>query len=118
MECKEWDMNLLERTEKFPAAILKCKRVNRLVEFSSVKQIKNFHLKQRIWLFGKKIEELNFQFGFVIPNSTNTWDQTIIAAPPDKMLPINVINGNAIMETIFYDGDNIIYRGTIKIIYE
>ena len=117
-ECLDWDMKLSERTEKFPAEILKCKRVSRVVEFSSIKKINNFSIKQRVWLFGKKVEELNFKFGFVIPNSTNSWDQTIIAAPPDKMIPINVINGNAIMETIFYDQENIIYRGTIKIIYE
>ncbi len=28
-----------------------------------------------------------FQFGFVIPGSTNTWQQTIVAAGADKMLP-------------------------------
>lgn len=28
-----------------------------------------------------------FQFGFVIPGSTNSWQQIIEAADPDKMLP-------------------------------
>jgi hypothetical protein len=35
-----------------------------------------------------------FHFGFVIPGSTNTWEQTIVAAPPDKMLPLEVLRYN------------------------
>jgi hypothetical protein len=32
-----------------------------------------------------------FQFGFVIPGSTNSWQQIIEAAPPDKMLPASML---------------------------
>ena len=39
--------------------------------------------------------EWNFQFGFVIPNSTNTWQQTIHAAEESKMLPASLLKCGA-----------------------
>jgi hypothetical protein len=48
-------------------------------------------LVQRIYLHGRCIEEWFFKFGYVIPGSTNTWQQTIYAAPPDKMIPADVL---------------------------
>jgi retinal rod rhodopsin-sensitive cGMP 3',5'-cyclic phosphodiesterase subunit delta len=30
--------------------------------------------------------EWNFKFGFVLPGSTNSWQQVIEAAPPEKMM--------------------------------
>lgn len=41
--------------------------------FSSKEKIDNFRLIQRVFLFDKCIEEWYFKFGFVIPQSTNTW---------------------------------------------
>lgn len=32
-----------------------------------------------------------FDFGFVIPNSTNTWQSLIEAAPESQMMPANVL---------------------------
>lgn len=32
-----------------------------------------------------------FEFGFVIPNSTNTWQSLIEAAPESQMMPANVL---------------------------
>jgi retinal rod rhodopsin-sensitive cGMP 3',5'-cyclic phosphodiesterase subunit delta len=37
--------------------------------------------------------EWYFQFGFVIPNSTNTWQQTIEAADESRMLPATALDG-------------------------
>ena len=47
------------------------------------------------------MEEWRFHFGFVIPNSTNTWQQTIEAAEESKMLPAAALDGN-----VFIDGDH------------
>lgn len=35
--------------------------------------------------------EWYFEFGFVIPNSTNTWQSLIEAAPESQMMPANVL---------------------------
>ena len=32
-----------------------------------------------------------FEFGFVIPDSTNTWQSIIEAAPEEQMMPANVL---------------------------
>ena len=35
--------------------------------------------------------EWNFDFGFVIPGSTNTWQSLIVAAPESQMMPASVL---------------------------
>ena len=35
--------------------------------------------------------EWYFDFGFVIPSSTNTWQSLIEAAPESQMMPANVL---------------------------
>ena len=42
--------------------------------------MKNFRLEQRVFFQGQCIEEWKFEFGFVIPGSTNSWQQTIEGA--------------------------------------
>jgi retinal rod rhodopsin-sensitive cGMP 3',5'-cyclic phosphodiesterase subunit delta len=42
-------------------------------------------------LQGRCLEEWFFEFGFVIPNSTNTWQSLIEAAPESQMMPANVL---------------------------
>ena len=37
------------------------------------------------------IVEWNFEFGFVIPGSTNTWQSVIEAAPESQMMPASVL---------------------------
>jgi hypothetical protein len=37
------------------------------------------------------MEEWFFEFGFVIPNSTNTWQSTIEAAAESQMMPASVL---------------------------
>ncbi len=38
------------------------------------KPIKNLELIERHYFRGKCIREFSFKFGFVIPNSTNSWE--------------------------------------------
>ena len=47
------------------------------------------------------IEEWLFDFGFVIPNSTNTWQQ-VIEADEGNMIPAEVLSGNVTIETSFF----------------
>jgi retinal rod rhodopsin-sensitive cGMP 3',5'-cyclic phosphodiesterase subunit delta len=99
-----------------PRAILKCSAVSREINFSSAEEITQFRLEQRIFLDGSCIEgvyaseavahsahfaephsifvfvqEWLFSFGFVIPGSTNSWQQTIESAGPDNMLDPEVM---------------------------
>jgi len=50
------------------------------------------HVTKIIFMLqGRCLEEWFFEFGFVIPNSTNTWQSLIEAAPESQMMPANVL---------------------------
>ena len=72
-ESKNWDLNILTRTEKITKDLLKCKTIIRNVNFSSVEPIQDLELVQNFYLMGELLESCRFKFGFVIPNSTNDW---------------------------------------------
>ncbi|RQM21038.1 hypothetical protein B5M09_010233 [Aphanomyces astaci] len=119
-----------------PKAILQCTSVSREINFSSTEEIKAFRLEQRVFFNGQCLEgsflnlrrtvshilvldlEWLFAFGFVIPHSTNTWQQTIDAAGPDAMLPADAISGNLTIETGFYDANVLIAKTVYRIYYD
>ena len=78
----------------------------------------NFKMTQRVLVFGKCTEEWTFKFGFVIPGSTNTWEQTIIAAPRERMLPASLLSGNLVVETTFTDGSLLVAKTLVRIYYD
>ncbi|XP_075244259.1 retinal rod rhodopsin-sensitive cGMP 3',5'-cyclic phosphodiesterase subunit delta-like [Convolutriloba macropyga] len=106
-----------EHEARVPKRILKCRSVSREVNFSSKELMNDFHLVQQVIFKGKPIEEWIFHFGFVIPDSTNTWQSTIEAAPEAQMIPASVLTGNIVIETSFYDGDLLINRSRVRIFY-
>ena len=67
--------------------------------------LSDFRMIERHYFRDQLIKSFDFEFGFCIPNSTNTWQQTIHAAEENKMLPASLLNGNVIIETAFYDDD-------------
>lgn len=101
-----------------PKEILACRAVAREVNFSSKWQLDEFKLTQIVRLFGNIIEVWNFDFGFVIPNSTNTWEQIIDAAEPEEILPASTLSGNIIIETTFYNGNLVLRKNEVKLFYE
>ena len=68
-------------------------------------------------LMGQEIENLYFKFGFVMPNSENTWDQ-IIYADTENMLPAEMLSGNLVVETLFISGETIVHRSCYRIFYQ
>ncbi|KAH9249405.1 hypothetical protein BASA81_012852 [Batrachochytrium salamandrivorans] len=63
-----------------PSAIFACKSVSRCLEFFSETMLQNLQLHQRVFLGDLCVEEWHFEFGFVIPGSTNTWNMVTEAA--------------------------------------
>ena len=51
-----------------------------------------------------------------MPGSTNTWQQVIEAA--DEMLPVEVLDGNVVIETSFFDGQQLISQCRVRIFYD
>jgi len=107
----------VEHEARVPKKILKCKAVSREINFTSKEEMAKFRLEQRVLFKGKCLEEWYFEFGFVIPESTNTWQSLIEAAPQDQMMPANVLNGNVVIETKFFDDVNHISTSRVRLFY-
>ena len=101
-----------------PPDILQCPAVSREINFTSMEEMESFRLEQRIFFQGVCMEEWFFDFGFVIPGSTNTWQNTIEAAGGDQMLPASMLSGNVTIETTFYDGEMYLARCLVRIYYD
>merc|ERR1711937_974013 len=104
-----------EQEAHIPAEILQCRAVSREINFSSQELIDKLKLVQRIYFQGQCIEEWRFDFGFVIPGSTNTWQSTIEAAGGDKMIPADILSGNVTIETGFWDGEMLVSTSVIRL---
>jgi len=107
----------VEHEARVPKKILKCRAVSREINFSSVHPMKNFRIEQRVLFKGRPLEEWNFDFGFVIPSSTNTWQSLIEAAPESQMMPARALNGNVVIETKFYDDELEVSVSKVRLYY-
>lgn len=107
----------VEHEARVPKKILKCRAVSREINFSSKEAMEKFRLEQKVLFKGKCLEEWLFEFGFVIPGSTNTWQSVIEAAPESQMMPANVLNGNVVIETRFYDDAVLVSTSRVRIFY-
>ena len=115
-----WDEGLFENelVAHVPASILQCAAVAREINFSSREEIENFRLEQRVYFEGMLMEEWFFDFGFVIPGSTNTWQSTIEAAGEGQMLPASILNGKVQIVTSFFDGPLFVSKSTVRVFYD
>ncbi|XP_075972718.1 prenyl-binding protein [Anticarsia gemmatalis] len=107
----------IEHEARVPKRILKCRVVSREMNFSSTEAMDKFRLEQKVLFKGRCLEEWFFEFGYVIPNSTNTWQSVIESAPESQMMPANVLNGNVVIETKFFDGDTLITTSRVRLFY-
>ncbi|CAK9296013.1 unnamed protein product [Gordionus sp. m RMFG-2023] len=107
----------VEHMAKIPKKILRCKAISRELNFFSAESMEKFRLEQKVLFNGICLENWYFEFGFVIPGSTNTWQSLIEAAPESQMIPANLLNGNVVIETNFYDGDDLISTSKVRLYY-
>eukprot|EP00347_Sterkiella_histriomuscorum_P006521 403352450 len=117
-ESDDWNLSEDEvKDVKFPREMLQCSEVSREIVFKSEEPIQDFQLLQKISLNGQEIESLYFKFGFVIPQSQNSWDQ-VIQADTDQMIPAEILSGNLLVETLFLSKDSIIHRSFYRVYYD
>jgi retinal rod rhodopsin-sensitive cGMP 3',5'-cyclic phosphodiesterase subunit delta len=101
-----------------PAAMLTFPAVGREIVFSTVQPIREFRIEQQDLLLGNAIEQWNYTFGLVIPNSENSWETIVEAAGEGRMLPASLLSGNMFIVTSFYSGQLFISRSVVKVFYE
>ncbi|KAA0162096.1 hypothetical protein FNF28_04842 [Cafeteria roenbergensis] len=117
----DWDaatMWELEKVAVLPKEILDCHHVARALEFSSERAIADLRLVQRMVMLGEEVETMTFEFGFVIPGSTNTWEQTIVSAPKGSVIPAHLLSGNLVAESTFFSGKRRLGTTRVRIVYE
>jgi retinal rod rhodopsin-sensitive cGMP 3',5'-cyclic phosphodiesterase subunit delta len=102
---------------RFPANMLACQALAREVVFSSVEIIEKLTLVQTMYLHGQVVESLHFPFPFVMPNTTNSWEQTIVA-DSENMLPAQILSGNLVCVTQFKAYDKVIHESFYRIFYD
>ena len=115
-ESKDWDLHSTSHIEKFTKELLKCKVVIRNVNFSSTEQIEDLELIHNFYLMGELLETSRFKFGFVIPGSTNDWEQ-IIEAKEDGVLPAEILSGKLHVETLFLCQNKVLWKNKSVIYY-
>ena len=115
-EVKSWDLTKPNHKENITKELLKCKIITRNINFSSVEAIEDLELVQNFYLMGELFESSKFKFGFVIPGSTNDWEQ-IIMAKEDGVLPAEILSGKLQVETYFLIHGKVLYRNKILIYY-
>ena len=111
-----WDLDKEFHTENITKRLLECKKIIRTVNFSSEEKIEDLELVQNFYLMGELFESSRFKFGFVIPGSTNDWEQIMIAKE-DGVLPAEVLSGKLQVETLFLVQGNILFKNRILIYY-
>ena len=97
-------------------AILSCDLVSREIVFSSNESIKNLRVEQEVRLNSTLVEKHSFRFGFVIPGSTNTWEQTFSAAE-GRISDPDLLSGNLEILITFSDGNKLIKRVSLAVYY-
>ena len=116
---EEWTTATLGREIEahLPASILACSAVSREITFHAPELCKAMRLEQRVMLHGQCIEQWDFDFGFVIPGSTNSW-QSVVDADAGNMLPAEILSGNLVIESSFLDEEAVVSKSTVRIFYD
>ncbi|XP_017778561.1 PREDICTED: retinal rod rhodopsin-sensitive cGMP 3',5'-cyclic phosphodiesterase subunit delta [Nicrophorus vespilloides] len=116
-ETKDISLPDIEHEAKVPKNILKCRALSREFSFSSKEAIEKFRLEQKVTFKGRCLEEWYFDFGYVMPESNNTWQSVMQAAPESEMMPASILNGNIVIETKFFDDDHLITTSKVRLFY-
>ena len=113
--------NLTEKIGKqdLPKEILDYKVITMEINFSSELDIDNLELVQDFYYDDKLIDSSRFSFGFVMPNSTNNWEQIIEVDPNLKILieENGIKRGNLVANSIFFTKTNIISKNKTILYY-
>jgi retinal rod rhodopsin-sensitive cGMP 3',5'-cyclic phosphodiesterase subunit delta len=112
------DVFTVVKEAHLPAEMLTFPSVGREIVFSTANAISEFRIEQQVIVHGKPIEQWNYKFGFVIPNSENSWETIVQAAGEGKMLPAAFLSGNLYIVTSFYAGQLFISKSVVRVYYE
>mmetsp|Transcript_25977 Transcript_25977/g.72752 ORF Transcript_25977/g.72752 Transcript_25977/m.72752 type:complete len:82 (+) Transcript_25977:694-939(+) len=64
------------------------------------------------------LEDWRFHFGFVIPNSHNSWQSTTVAAGEGNMVDPGMASGKVIIITRFINDDQVVREMRVRVFYD
>ncbi|XP_060856160.1 retinal rod rhodopsin-sensitive cGMP 3',5'-cyclic phosphodiesterase subunit delta-like [Metopolophium dirhodum] len=108
----------IEHEAIMPRKVLDCRAMTRTISFSSEHRINHLKLKHKEFLQGCCIEEWDSEFGTVLAETAETWETIFMPREGSTSSSANVLSGNLLIETNFYDGDKLITTSNILIFYE
>ena len=117
---QDWGSDVFTTVKEahLPARMLSFPAVGREIIFSTEQALKGFRIEQKVFVHGQPIEQWNFDFGFVIPGSENSWETIVYAAGEGNMMPAAVLSGNMFIVTSFFVGDLFISKSVVQVFYE
>lgn len=116
-EGEEFHSSDKEIQANLPKQIFDLDGFTREIHFSANEKIQNLRLEQTVLMNDNPEEFFEFQFGFVIPGSSNTWQQTILADLEGEKIPVEILSGNVVVLTKFLDGEKLIASSNVRIHY-
>eukprot|EP01063_Lacrimia_lanifica_P041459 TRINITY_DN9684_c0_g2_i1.p1 TRINITY_DN9684_c0_g2~~TRINITY_DN9684_c0_g2_i1.p1 ORF type:complete len:153 (+),score=49.80 TRINITY_DN9684_c0_g2_i1:114-572(+) len=90
-----------ETTSVIPVDVVERAVLTRTLSFSSEFELRDLRIEQTVLVHGQQVEQWDFTFGFVIPQSTNSWTSTIKAAT--DMIPPEDLSGHMVIQSVFCD---------------
>ena len=117
---KDWGKDVFTTVKEahLPARMLKFPAVGREIVFSTEAPIVGFRIEQSVIVHGNPVEQWNYDFGFVMPGSENSWETIVEAAGEGNMLPAEFLSGNMFIVTSFYAGSLLISKSVVQVFYE
>ena len=104
-----------------PSSLLSLQTISREMVFHSRHSMSAFRLTQSILFHSHLIEHWAFTFGFVIPDSSNSW-QCVIAkgagGVTQPQLTAQQLSGNVVIETRFWDSEQLLGVSRIRVYYD
>ena len=101
-----------------PASTLAASAVTRQFTFASHCAMRHLFMVQRVLLDDAVVEVFDFDFGFVIPGSTNSWEQIVEADVEGGMLPVETLSGRLRVELQFWDKDVFVGSLVVRVWYD
>ena len=83
------------------------------------RELEDFRMIERHYFRGQLVKSYDFAFGFVIPNSTNTWDAVYSLPPMDEALVEEMISApyETVSDSFYFVGDELVMHNKAQYRY-
>uniref|UniRef100_A0A1B6MCR8 GMP phosphodiesterase delta subunit domain-containing protein n=1 Tax=Graphocephala atropunctata TaxID=36148 RepID=A0A1B6MCR8_9HEMI len=102
---------------KVPKKVLVSRAISREMNFSSIEAWDKLKLVQTVLYKGVIMEEMYFEYGPVTGNCKHTWRSMVEAAPEVKLMTADILSGNVVIATKFFNEDSLVTTSKMRLFY-